>query len=655
MRDFEHCYDVLGLTSGADRAAIRRAYAQLAKIHRPDTSPAQFQELRSAYERALTLLDGSTQANITSESPATELSYVPLQASIEEPPRPPSQPADFSGVSWPEYLIGKKLASQFKVDVSEQQQEIENFKQRIIGNLDRGGSTDLAQKAAIEMFANGALINIELRLATENWLIELGATDDRVSKSFMQWIAEKCGIAETSESSSTEPIRIAFTRKLSNLHHVERIKASADNDKNSAESIVIHGAGYVKLLKQLFQLKQPNARHKVDAVAAWLQNQFPSLDYLIDKPTATRWQKLRSIPTVSPLVLLFSLTFACMGLLALLPQVASATVTFLLFVVLAGSLPLALISLKIIDACAHAVKDRIGAPYSFKFGVFEIGLAFVCLACLPLYKQHPDEVFYLGIALAFVTLVHSNLNGLLRNHLGMALNQIWAVCLGFLVLMWLAYVGMGGLSDVKHSLGFLGLLPALLSASAALYNVFWQTAPISRDDNQYLYLRNKRLMQPKPIWLSIIFLQLNLMGLNQVFTTSTDAVATSVGIVNLWLFYCTISIVGIQSMKQNHAVVIYVFFVALGAIFMGHHNTFILPGSFAVSVISTAIMGDAIWRNFLRPWLASKKWLKASKQPKIPPFTGLTPKSKQWFGVHWFWWLIIVSTIVRLLSAIAQS
>jgi hypothetical protein len=611
MHDFENCYDVLGLTSGADRTAIRRAYAQLAKIHRPDSSPEKFQELRYAYERALALLDQSTQPNspnITIATEATELTTVPPQEVFERLPSSPIAIVGFSDISWPEYLTGKKFAPQSKVDVSAQQLEIENFKKQILKHLADGNGTNAVEKIASEMFSSEPLVNIELRLATEQWLIELGANDDRVSNTFMQWIADQCGITETAESSTVEPIRIAFQRKLTNLYHVARIKASAANDRNSAESMVIYGASYFKLIRQLFQPRQPNARHKIDALMGWLQNQYPSLDNLIDQPTALRWNKLRGIPTISPLVLVISLACAIIGLLKLLPHASSATRTFVGIMILAGSLPIALSVVKTVEAISNALAERIGvgAPYSLRFGVLEIGPAFVSLACLPLYKQYPGEVFYLGIALAFVTLVHANLNGLLHNHLLMPLNQFWPMCLGFLVLSWLAYVGMGGLSDVKHPLGFLGLLPVLLSASLALYNVFWQSAAISRDGDHFLYLKNKRLMQPKPIWLWIIILYLNLTGMNQVFISKVEAAAIFVEIANLWLFYCTISIVGIQSLKQNHAVLLYVFFVVLGAIFLGNQNTFILPGSFAVSVISTGIIGEAIWRTFLRPWLAAK-------------------------------------------------
>lgn len=49
----DDCWSVLALAPGADERSIRRQYARLLKVHRPDEDPEGFQRLREAYEQAL--------------------------------------------------------------------------------------------------------------------------------------------------------------------------------------------------------------------------------------------------------------------------------------------------------------------------------------------------------------------------------------------------------------------------------------------------------------------------------------------------------------------------------------------------------------------------------------------------------------------------
>ncbi len=46
-------HDLLELSQAATERDLKRAYARLLKVHRPDTDPEAFQRLRQAYERAL--------------------------------------------------------------------------------------------------------------------------------------------------------------------------------------------------------------------------------------------------------------------------------------------------------------------------------------------------------------------------------------------------------------------------------------------------------------------------------------------------------------------------------------------------------------------------------------------------------------------------
>lgn len=48
-----NCWAILGLEADADSRSIKRQYATLLKVHRPDEDPSGFQRLREAYEQAM--------------------------------------------------------------------------------------------------------------------------------------------------------------------------------------------------------------------------------------------------------------------------------------------------------------------------------------------------------------------------------------------------------------------------------------------------------------------------------------------------------------------------------------------------------------------------------------------------------------------------
>lgn len=54
---------MLGLAPDADERSIKRAYARLLKVHRPDENPDEFQRLRQAYEATLAEAQWRAQAD----------------------------------------------------------------------------------------------------------------------------------------------------------------------------------------------------------------------------------------------------------------------------------------------------------------------------------------------------------------------------------------------------------------------------------------------------------------------------------------------------------------------------------------------------------------------------------------------------------------
>jgi hypothetical protein len=77
----------LGIEEGSDKQTIKRAYARLLKLNKPDENPDGFQDLHNAYQTALFLTEKSGERrNVTTTGPETfnETSYVYPEIASEE-------------------------------------------------------------------------------------------------------------------------------------------------------------------------------------------------------------------------------------------------------------------------------------------------------------------------------------------------------------------------------------------------------------------------------------------------------------------------------------------------------------------------------------------------------------------------------------------
>ncbi|WP_369935564.1 J domain-containing protein [Xanthomonas tesorieronis] len=74
----------LGVAQDADESTIKRAYARLLKLHRPDTDPAGFQALHEAYQQALAWRRRSGG----SEEPRDAVAVIQEPAALEQAPLP---------------------------------------------------------------------------------------------------------------------------------------------------------------------------------------------------------------------------------------------------------------------------------------------------------------------------------------------------------------------------------------------------------------------------------------------------------------------------------------------------------------------------------------------------------------------------------------
>jgi len=83
------CWGVLQLDEEADERSIKRQYARLLKVHRPDEDAEAFQRLREAYEQAMGIARWRSEADEDERAPVV----APALASPSEPSTPPVEPA----------------------------------------------------------------------------------------------------------------------------------------------------------------------------------------------------------------------------------------------------------------------------------------------------------------------------------------------------------------------------------------------------------------------------------------------------------------------------------------------------------------------------------------------------------------------------------
>ncbi len=75
------CWQVLDLDRESDTSTIKRRYAQLLKVTRPDEDPQAFQRLRDAYETALGLARAVAQPKLSASDPVPD--WVASEASLQ--------------------------------------------------------------------------------------------------------------------------------------------------------------------------------------------------------------------------------------------------------------------------------------------------------------------------------------------------------------------------------------------------------------------------------------------------------------------------------------------------------------------------------------------------------------------------------------------
>lgn len=143
-------FEVLGLPEGAGEREIKRAYARLLKLNRPDENPDGFQELHQAYQVALSISRFSDDSD-QSEEPQGGESFTPVAAPWVEPGAEPEPVVEQSPVLIQTFVAEPlPLADRVESDLPYQTIELES-------GLDEHSSFD--QEAFLEECITQGLVS----------------------------------------------------------------------------------------------------------------------------------------------------------------------------------------------------------------------------------------------------------------------------------------------------------------------------------------------------------------------------------------------------------------------------------------------------------------------------------------------------------------
>jgi DnaJ domain len=703
MSYYAACYTILEIESTADRAQIRRAYSRLAKIHRPDTSPEKFQELRVAYEQALELLSytedqTSNEADEPISIQSERLTFV-APIAITKPPSSrfqssqfsldPFKPNSFEHKDDPSSLPSPPLPPlptlptlpnepNFSSANSNQllRLELDLAKRNFEDHLRAGVDDKTLHEELRVLLKLEALDNLAWRFEVENWLINLAAYAPEASLAFAQAVADIYGFLDTASKQSGSQASQILMQKIAVHARLAQMARIASIDPYSAESLVLNGGGYFKLLWQLLRPKDPKARHRIDEFAQWLEDQYTSKAHLINQPTLRRWRKLDAIATVSTLTLLIGTLFTWLILSHVFeisvskfsPVIKLVTFNefteFIAWVTFGVSLLVipALLFLLLIYIGGRLVKkiqNHLAAKRNPRMGATQIFIALVCITGPSLCKLYPQATLPIGVTALVITLLYFAVIGVLQAHSEMTMKRTILQVLGFLLLTSATYVGAGGIAAGQS---YSNSLPALLSSGAAFYLLCWPTSAITRSATGQLSLDGKEIKLPHR---SILFCGLTFLSmtcLSSSFTAKSGYAQAVVGVSSLWLLYLTLLITGVRALQRSFIITFGVIALFAGAIFIHKVEQWAI-GALIISGINLAILGQEILEISIKPFLqstSSLKWIDnwlsspARKTSRLELKSARKPDQKTWLERNWFWALIGASTVFQLLLELAK-
>ncbi len=312
-------WTVLGLPPGADRDAIRRAYARKLKGVNPEDDPEGFMALRAAHDAALQQLKWRQQwpdeADDDGDDAADDApDQAPDQAGPGIPPPPAPPPASPPPAPPPRAPVEPApidpAAAALAAERAADQADLAARQQALIAAIETGADQPEQHRALAELMAAPALIDIVARDRIEIWVASLLARRLPASDPLVVRAIETFGWAELAPGQRNPDVDTLLRRREEGEFVVEIARRHTPLHQGYVALTTPPGAGWWQHLKALFSAEPAQTRQllglidgplpgmadwlNADAIAWWRRYH--------DKPRLRLWMILTMVPLAAVLL-----------------------------------------------------------------------------------------------------------------------------------------------------------------------------------------------------------------------------------------------------------------------------------------------------------------------------------------------------------------
>lgn len=323
----DEAYEVLGVEPDADEKTIRRAYAKLAKNHRPDTHPEEFSRIRKAYDELLGVIknndykdpdipsspDLSASSNQEHFPELRAVSYV-----MDERSYTGSEGASTDDEAQADVEAGATQQQSYRTN--SEANPLQSIEDDLIAAIKAVKPGQLDSENQVVLLVDDYLSasnhqSRKLREYVERFLVGTCLGDYYLPHAVRERVAAFSGLSTVvSAENRLLPWEREFLARFDESEQVEELLAQAGSKRNRAEYALVHGVSWSKALMLRFD------ENKTDVVNRWMyysDQAFGEDDGLVHSGFRAKWARLQQIEPLNSTLLAFFIALMVASGLAL--------------------------------------------------------------------------------------------------------------------------------------------------------------------------------------------------------------------------------------------------------------------------------------------------------------------------------------------------